>query len=36
MLIDLKVDKLAHQDVGQMDMYIRMYDDLKRVMVKSK
>ena len=29
-LIDLKVDKLTHQDVGQMDMYIRMYDDLKR------
>lgn len=29
-LIDLKVDRLTHQDVGQMDMYIRMYDDLKR------
>jgi len=29
-LIDLKVDKLTHQDVGQMDMYIRLYDDLKR------
>jgi len=29
-LIDLKVDKLSHQDVGQMDMYIRLYDDLKR------
>ena len=29
-LIDLKVDKLTHQDVGQMDMYIRMYDELKR------
>jgi len=29
-LLDLKVDKLTHQDVGQMDMYIRMYDDLKR------
>jgi predicted nuclease of restriction endonuclease-like (RecB) superfamily len=29
-LIDLKVDKLSHQDVGQMDMYIRMYDELKR------
>lgn len=29
-LIDLKVDKLTHQDIGQMDMYIRMYDDLKR------
>lgn len=22
--------KLTHQDVGQMDMYVRMYDDLKR------
>lgn len=29
-LIDLKVGKLTHQDVGQMDMYIRMYDDLHR------
>ena len=29
-LIDLKTEKISHQDVGQMDMYIRMYDDLKR------
>jgi predicted nuclease of restriction endonuclease-like (RecB) superfamily len=29
-LIDLKTDKLAHQDIGQMDMYVRMFDDLKR------
>ena len=29
-LIDLKVGKITHQDVGQMDMYVRMYDDLKR------
>ncbi len=29
-LIDLKTGKLAHQDIGQMDMYVRMYDDLKR------
>ncbi len=29
-LIDLKADKLTHQDVGQMDMYIRMFDDIKR------
>lgn len=29
-LIDLKADKLTHQDVGQMDMYVRMFDDLKR------
>ncbi|MCB1212456.1 MAG: DUF1016 family protein, partial [Verrucomicrobiales bacterium] len=27
-LIDLKLGKLAHQDVGQMDSYVRMYDDL--------
>ena len=29
-LIDLKIGKITHQDVGQMDMYRRMYDDLKR------
>ncbi len=29
-LIDLKTTKISHQDVGQMDMYVRMYDDLKR------
>jgi predicted nuclease of restriction endonuclease-like (RecB) superfamily len=29
-LVDLKLGKLTHQDVGQMDMYVRMYDDLKR------
>lgn len=29
-LIDLKTGKITHQDVGQMDMYVRMYDDLKR------
>jgi hypothetical protein len=29
-LIDLKRDELKHQDIGQMDMYVRMYDDLKR------
>lgn len=29
-LIDLKTEKLAHQDIGQMDMYVRMFDDLKR------
>lgn len=28
-LIDLKAGKLTHQDIGQMDMYIRMYEDLK-------
>lgn len=29
-LIDLKTEKISHQDVGQMDMYVRMYDELKR------
>lgn len=28
-LIDLKMGKITHQDVGQIDMYVRMYDDLK-------
>ena len=29
-LIDLKTSKITHQDVGQMDMYVKMYDELKR------
>lgn len=29
-LIDLKVGKLSHQDIGQMDMYRRLFDDLKK------
>lgn len=29
-LIDLKTEKNSHADLGQMDMYIRMYDELKR------
>ena len=29
-LIDLKAGKLTHQDIGQMDMYRRMFDDLKK------
>lgn len=29
-VIDLKTGKLSHQDIGQMDMYVRMFDDLKR------
>ena len=29
-LIDLKIGKLTHQDIGQMDMYVRMYDKVKR------
>ncbi|MBO7495429.1 MAG: DUF1016 family protein [Salinivirgaceae bacterium] len=28
-LIDLKIGKIKHQDVGQMDMYVRMYDEMK-------
>ena len=26
-LIDLKTGELAHQDIGQMDMYVRLYED---------
>jgi predicted nuclease of restriction endonuclease-like (RecB) superfamily len=29
-LFDLKIGKLTHQDIGQMDMYRRMFDDLKK------
>ena len=29
-LVDLKTTTITHQDVGQMDMYVRMYDELKR------
>lgn len=29
-LFELKSGELSHQDIGQMDMYVRMYDDLKR------
>ncbi|MGN6416705.1 MAG: PDDEXK nuclease domain-containing protein [Pseudobacter sp.] len=29
-LVDLKTGKLGHGDIGQMDMYVRMYNDLKR------
>ena len=28
LLIDLKIGKLTHQDVGQIDGYVRIYDDL--------
>ena len=30
MLIDLKTNQVTHQDIGQMDMYVRMYDESKR------
>lgn len=29
-IADLKTEKLTHQDIGQMDMYVRMFDELKR------
>ena len=28
LLIDLKLGELTHKDVGQMDGYVRMFDDL--------
>jgi hypothetical protein len=31
LLIDLKIGKLTHQDVGQMDGYVRLYEDLFKV-----
>lgn len=27
-IFELKTHKLSHQDIGQLDMYVRMYDDL--------
>lgn len=30
LLIDLKTSKLTHQDIGQMDMYVRMFEDLRK------
>jgi hypothetical protein len=29
LLIDLKTSRITHQDIGQMDMYIRMFDELE-------
>ena len=29
-LFELKTGELTHQDIGQMDMYVRMFDDLQR------
>jgi len=29
-LVDLKLNALSHQDVGQMDMYVRLYEEQKR------
>jgi predicted nuclease of restriction endonuclease-like (RecB) superfamily len=28
-IVELKTTKITHQDIGQLDMYVRMYDDLK-------
>jgi len=30
-LIDLKIGKLTHQDIGQMDMYVRMFEDKYKI-----
>jgi len=29
-LVDVKTHKLTHEAIGQMDMYVRMYNDLKK------
>jgi hypothetical protein len=29
-LIELKTTKITHQDIGQLDMYVRMFDDLQK------
>jgi len=29
-IVELKTHKLSHQDIGQLDMYVRMFDDLER------
>ena len=31
MLFDLKIGKLEHGDIGQMDMYVRMYENKFKV-----
>jgi len=30
LLIDLKTEELTHQDIGQMDMYVRMFEELRK------
>lgn len=30
-IVDLKIGALTHQDIGQMDMYVRMWEDLRKV-----
>lgn len=29
-IIEIKTHKISHQDIGQLDMYVKMYDDLKK------
>ncbi|UZD21407.1 PDDEXK nuclease domain-containing protein [Algoriphagus halophytocola] len=29
-IVDIKAGKLTHQDIGQLDMYVRMFDDLEK------
>ncbi|MDR3000204.1 MAG: PDDEXK nuclease domain-containing protein [Fibromonadaceae bacterium] len=29
-IVELKTQKVTHQDIGQLDMYVRMYDDLHK------
>lgn len=29
-IVELKTDRITHQDIGQLDMYVRMFDDLER------
>jgi len=29
-LIELKTGKMTHQDIGQLDMYVRMFDDIQK------
>ncbi len=30
LIIDIKAGKLTHQDIGQLDMYVRMFDEVER------
>jgi len=30
-LVDLKITELTHQDIGQMDMYVRMFEELRKI-----
>lgn len=29
-IVELKTNKLTHQDIGQLDMYVRMFDDVEK------